>query len=83
MRSTRSGSATTRPSRSTSRSAAAFRGTWCSAATRTELHDYQTVQFSTTVPAGQKKDLLFEFVRHQGRNAKQNNVTLEGAPVKP
>ncbi|MEE9211964.1 MAG: DUF4139 domain-containing protein [Phycisphaeraceae bacterium] len=44
-----------------------------------KLHDYQTVQYSTNVKAGQKADLLYEVVRHQGRNAKQNNVTLEQA----
>jgi hypothetical protein len=46
-------------------------------------HDYQTPEFKTTVPAGKTADLLFEIVRHQGRNAKQNNVTLENAEVKP
>ena len=28
-------------------------------------------------------DLLFEIVRHQGRNAKQDNVTLEAAEFAP
>jgi hypothetical protein len=45
------------------------------------LHDYQTVQFTASVDAGKKADLLFEIVRHQGRNAKQNNVTLEAGEV--
>lgn len=45
--------------------------------------DYQTAQFKAQVPAGEKKDLLYEVVQHQGRNAKQNNVTLETADVKP
>ncbi|HEX4415859.1 MAG TPA: DUF4139 domain-containing protein [Lacipirellulaceae bacterium] len=44
--------------------------------------DYQTAQFATQVPAGAKKDLLYEVVQHQGRNAKQNHVALEGADVK-
>ena len=48
-----------------------------------KLHDFQTVQFSTTVPAGEKADCLFELVRHQGRNSKQNNVTLAEAKVEP
>ena len=48
-----------------------------------KLHDFQTVEFRTKVPAGKKADLLFEVVRHQGRNAKQNNVTLENAEIKP
>jgi hypothetical protein len=46
-----------------------------------KLHDFQTVQFATHVDAGAKKDLRYEVVRHQGRNAKQNNVTLEAAEV--
>ena len=45
------------------------------------LHDYQTVQFTAPVEAGKKADLLFEILRHQGRNAKQNNVTLETGAV--
>jgi hypothetical protein len=47
------------------------------------LHDYQTVQFTASVDAGKKSDLLFEILRHDGHNAKQNNVTLEEAEVKP
>jgi hypothetical protein len=45
------------------------------------LHDYRTVQFTTTVEAGKKVDLLFEILRHQRHNSKQNNVTLEEAQV--
>ena len=48
-----------------------------------KLHDYQTVELHTTVPAGKKADLLFEIVRKQGTSAKQNNITLEKAEVKP
>jgi hypothetical protein len=48
-----------------------------------KLHDYQTVELHTTVPAGKKSDLLFELVRKQGTSAKQNNITLEKAEVKP
>jgi hypothetical protein len=44
--------------------------------------DYQTAQFATQVPAGGKKELLYEVVQHQGRNAKQSHVTLEAADVK-
>jgi hypothetical protein len=44
-----------------------------------KLHDYQTVQYSTSVKPGEKKDLRFEVVQRQGRNARQNNVTLENA----
>ncbi len=48
-----------------------------------KLHDYRTVQFQTAVDAGKRADLYFELLTHQGRNAKQNNVTLENAEVKP
>src|SRR3954451_201055 len=48
-----------------------------------KLHDYQTVEFTTQVAASAKKDLRYEVVQHQGRNAKQNNVTLETAEIKP
>jgi hypothetical protein len=48
-----------------------------------KLHDYQTVEYKTTVAAGKRVDLLQEVVRHQGRNAKQTNVTLERADVRP
>ncbi|MCE9591380.1 MAG: hypothetical protein K8S99_12740 [Planctomycetes bacterium] len=44
-------------------------------------HDFQTVEFKTTVPAGQRADLLHEVVTSQGRNAKQSNVTLQKADV--
>jgi hypothetical protein len=40
-------------------------------------HDYQTVQYEATVKPGQKADLLYEVLQHQGRNAKQNNVAVE------
>jgi hypothetical protein len=48
-----------------------------------KLHDYQTVDFKAKVAAGKTVDLLFEIVRHQGRNAKQNNIALENAEIKP
>lgn len=41
-----------------------------------KLHDYQTVQYGAKVKAGVDADLTYDIVRHQGRNAKQNNVTL-------
>ncbi len=47
------------------------------------LHDYQTVEIKTKVAAGKRADLLFEVVRKQGTSAKQNNVTLQSAEVKP
>jgi hypothetical protein len=46
-------------------------------------HDYQTVQYTATVKPAEKVDLLYEIIQHQGRNAKQQNVTIERAPVKP
>jgi hypothetical protein len=46
-----------------------------------KLHDYQTVELAAEVKPGEKKNLDFTVVQRQGRNAKQNNVTLEaGSP---
>jgi len=42
-------------------------------------HDYQTVEYTATVKPGAKADLVYEVVQHQGRNAKQQNVTIEPA----
>jgi hypothetical protein len=47
------------------------------------LFDYQTVQFTAGVEPAKKADLLFEIVRKQGRNSKQNNVTLEEGEIRP
>ena len=47
------------------------------------LHDFQTVQFTATVEPAKKADLFFEIVCKQGRNSKQNNVTLEDARIEP
>ena len=46
-------------------------------------HDYHTVEYTAAVAAGQRADLLYEIVQHQGRNAKQANVTVEQAAVEP
>jgi hypothetical protein len=46
-------------------------------------HDYQTVEFRAAVKAGQKENLFYELVQHQGRNAKQSNVTIEKGSVQP
>jgi hypothetical protein len=46
-----------------------------------KLFDFQTPEFTTTVAPGQKADCLFEITRQQGRNAKQNNVTLAEAVI--
>jgi hypothetical protein len=45
-----------------------------------KLHDYRTVELTTSVDPGEES-LLFEVVQRQGRNAKQNNVTLEETKV--
>ena len=47
------------------------------------LHDYQTVQYTAAAQPGEKLELNYEIVRLNGHNAKQNNVTLETAEVKP
>jgi hypothetical protein len=47
-----------------------------------KLHDYQTVQLTSSAKSG-KTDLIYEIVREQGHNAKQSNITLEEAVVKP
>ena len=39
-------------------------------------HDYRTVEYTATVAAGAKADLYYEVQRLQGRNQKQNNVTI-------
>jgi hypothetical protein len=44
-----------------------------------KLHDYQTVELTAQVEPGEKKNLDFAIVQHQGTNAKQNNVTLEAS----
>ena len=46
-----------------------------------KLFDFQTVEFTAPVAAGKKADCLFEILRHQGRNSKQNNITLATAAV--
>jgi len=45
------------------------------------LYDFQTVQFGASLDAGRRADLLYEVLRHQGRNSKQNNVALEQAAI--
>ncbi len=48
-----------------------------------KLHDFQTVEYESTVEAGKRVDLLQEIIHHQGRNSKQNNVTLEAGDARP
>jgi hypothetical protein len=45
-------------------------------------HDYRTVQYTRTVRPGEIADLFYEVLQHQGRNVKQDNVTVERADVK-
>ncbi len=40
------------------------------------LHDFRTVQYASSVKAGEKKELRFELITHNGHNQKQDNVTL-------
>jgi hypothetical protein len=40
-------------------------------------HDYRTVEYAATVKPGESTNLMYEIVQRQGRNAKQNNVTVE------
>jgi len=44
-------------------------------------HDYRTVQYSAAVEAGEKAELEYEIVEHQGRNKKQDHVTIQEAAV--
>jgi hypothetical protein len=46
-------------------------------------HDFMTVQYTARVQPAEKVDLLYEVVQRMGYNAKQNNVTIEEAAVKP
>ncbi|MFH1268647.1 MAG: hypothetical protein ABIK89_23220, partial [Planctomycetota bacterium] len=39
-------------------------------------HDYRTVQYATRVKPGEKADLRYEVRQLQGRNQKQDNVTI-------
>jgi hypothetical protein len=45
-------------------------------------HDYQTVEYAAKVAPGAKAELKYELLTHQGRNAKQANVAIEGAEIK-
>ncbi|HVX59585.1 MAG TPA: hypothetical protein VHC19_03255 [Pirellulales bacterium] len=45
-------------------------------------HDFQTVEYAAAVKPGDKAELKYELVTHQGRNSTQANVTIERAAVK-
>ncbi len=40
-------------------------------------HDFRTVEYTATVKPGEKADLLYEIVQRDGRNAKQQHVTID------
>ncbi|HEV7223641.1 MAG TPA: hypothetical protein VGN42_13120, partial [Pirellulales bacterium] len=42
-------------------------------------HDYQTVEYAANVQPGERAELSYEVVTHQGRNAKQANLAVENA----
>ena len=47
-------------------------------------YDYQTVEYTATVKPGEKADLLYEVIQHQGRNAKhksRRDRAVEETPV--
>jgi hypothetical protein len=46
-----------------------------------KLHDFRTVELTTRVAPGEKKDLYHEVVYRQGYNKKQNRVHIESADV--
>jgi len=46
-----------------------------------KLFDFQTPEFKTSVAPGKRVDLLYEVIRQQGRNAKQQRVELIDKPV--
>lgn len=45
------------------------------------LHDFQTVQLSTEIPAGGKANLDYEIIARMGYNQKQNRVELQSGEV--
>jgi hypothetical protein len=44
-----------------------------------KLFDYQTAQFQSRVAAGEKKDLRYELVQHNGYNDKHQGMSLATA----
>jgi hypothetical protein len=46
-------------------------------------HDYRTAQFTKVLEAGESVDLLYEVVQLMGHSAKQKNITIEEAEIKP
>jgi len=52
-------------------------------ALKAKRFDFRTVEYTASVEAGKKAELVYESIVHQGRNKKQDNVTLEEAEIKP
>lgn len=48
-----------------------------------KAHDYQTVQFTTSVDPGQTRDVMYELVQRMGSNQKQNRVQVEPGDPAP
>ena len=48
-----------------------------------KLFDFQTAQFQARVAAGEKKDLVYELVQHNGHNDKHQGMSLETAEIRP
>jgi hypothetical protein len=46
-------------------------------------HDYRTVEYVAMVKPAEKRDCYYEILTHQGRNKKQENVTIQEAEVTP
>jgi hypothetical protein len=44
---------------------------------KSKKHDFQTLDYSRVLAAGEKQDLLYEVLIRKGRNSKQNNLTLK------
>ena len=44
-----------------------------------KTHDYNTVEYTARIDAGAKADLQYEVLTHQGHNARQSHVVVEGA----
>jgi hypothetical protein len=47
-----------------------------------KLFDFQTAQFQSRVTAGEKKDLRYELVQHNGYNDKHQGMSLETTEIK-
>ena len=55
---------------------AMFKGEVFRSALAAKKHDYRTVQYTATVRPARKAEFRYEVVQHQGRNKKQDNLTI-------